>query len=106
MRSAECGMQSEKLNKGNAGDLTQRPGGQAGGEETAKTADGGRRRGFGIRGTGKSIADCGLRSADCGLRSADCGLRSERQEAKDPRRPPASAQNTSARRLPQFTRPP
>ena len=50
MRSAECRMQSEKLNKGNAGDLTQRP--QAGrprDKGTAKTAVGGRRLGLGIR---------------------------------------------------------
>jgi hypothetical protein len=38
----------------------------------------------------------------CGLRS---GLRIERQKAKDRRRPPALARNTSARRLPQFACP-
>jgi len=55
VRSAECGMQSEKLDKGNAGDLTQRPqAGRARGEGTAKKAGGGRRPGIAVRDSARS----------------------------------------------------
>jgi len=69
VRSAECGMQSEKLKqRQRRRSHAKATGGQAGGEETAKTAVGGQRPGIGIRKPGTR-----LRSGKPELRRAGQG---------------------------------